>query len=757
MAISSLKTSTTTKDNKQTTIKYKKQMKTIKKITAIIIFLFTTAGIYAQEFYTQANAASTTNETNTITGWNSSGVPVVSVSSEGDGSSIYSIVITRGDNGSFSDGYTTVSGLTSGTSYNVVIRARSDLSNNNVGYFSAWTGIDGSVDTDITSTTYQDYVFPITTTGTSINIRAYGSRGSTLSDKIYISSISVQEVTTGGGAGSSAELNNQNNAAADPNGTEANDITGFTNSASNGIISSTTDSNTGSYAIKFERATTGSPRLYYEFDVINGQQYEIKYTGKEDAGVDARLRQFLGLTGSQQSFTETYQPFEQIVTATITGTARLEWFILSGAVGSSLYIDNLSIKAVSTADTESPTPPILSSTGQTDTTVDLSWTGATDNVGIVEYKIFKDGILEANTLENITSYQVTGLTAESYHEFTMSAIDAAGNESIISNIVAITTDASSGGGTGGNTDPNFPELNNQNNAAADPNGTEADATTGFTAENGALTSILTLSSTDGDRYAIRLEKTTANIPKLFFDFPVEAGEVYTINPNLGGTRSSFNISFTGLTAIDAEGFGGELDVTVSFNTRYAIADVTGTARVEFSIDTGDIGDVILLEELSVRKFNPAIDGYPSLWKQLGADTFFNGGNVGIGTHIPDAKLAVKGTIHAEEIRIDLSVPGPDYVFAKDYELLPLDELQAYIDANKHLPNIPAAIEMESNGVELGIMNMKLLEKIEELTLYTLAQEKKLRAQEREINTLKSLSARLAKLESILNKTNNDEK
>jgi hypothetical protein len=95
------------------------------------------------------------------------------------------------------------------------------------------------------------------------------------------------------------------------------------------------------------------------------------------------------------------------------------------------------------------------------------------------------------------------------------------------------------------------------------------------------------------------------------------------------------------------------------------------------------------------------------------------GNVGIGTAIPDAKLAVKGKIHAQEVQLDLSVPGPDYVFEKEYNLLPLSELNLFIRQNKHLPEVPSAAEMKENGIYLKEMNMLLLKKVEELTLYTI--------------------------------------
>ena len=99
--------------------------------------------------------------------------------------------------------------------------------------------------------------------------------------------------------------------------------------------------------------------------------------------------------------------------------------------------------------------------------------------------------------------------------------------------------------------------------------------------------------------------------------------------------------------------------------------------------------------------------------------------VGIGTTNPDSKLTVKGDIHAEEVKVDLSVPGPDYVFEEDYNLRSLEETEVYIKANKHLPEIPSAKEMEADGVQLGEMNMLLLKKIEELTLHAIEQEKRL--------------------------------
>jgi len=104
------------------------------------------------------------------------------------------------------------------------------------------------------------------------------------------------------------------------------------------------------------------------------------------------------------------------------------------------------------------------------------------------------------------------------------------------------------------------------------------------------------------------------------------------------------------------------------------------------------------------------------------------GNLGIGTASPDAKLAVKGTVHANEVKVDLNVPGPDYVFADNYQLPTLNELKTYIDQHKHLPEVPSSAAMEANGINLGEINMLLLKKVEELTLYVIELNRKLDSQ-----------------------------
>jgi hypothetical protein len=108
------------------------------------------------------------------------------------------------------------------------------------------------------------------------------------------------------------------------------------------------------------------------------------------------------------------------------------------------------------------------------------------------------------------------------------------------------------------------------------------------------------------------------------------------------------------------------------------------------------------------------------------------GNVGIGIATPDAKLTVNGNIHAKEVKIDLSVPPPDYVFAPNYKLKTLQEVEEYIKKNSHLPEIPSAAEFEKNGVMLAEINMSLLKKMEEMTLYMIEQNKSIEKLKKEV-------------------------
>ena len=99
---------------------------------------------------------------------------------------------------------------------------------------------------------------------------------------------------------------------------------------------------------------------------------------------------------------------------------------------------------------------------------------------------------------------------------------------------------------------------------------------------------------------------------------------------------------------------------------------------------------------------------------------------------------VTGDIESAKVKVTAS-PGsvPDYVFSPNYKLQTLAEVEAFIKANSHLPNIPNAASIETNGQDVGDLQLKLLEKIEELTLYIIDQEKRMKKMEDELKKLKS--------------------
>ncbi|MFT3868480.1 MAG: hypothetical protein QM715_08280 [Nibricoccus sp.] len=172
---------------------------------------------------------------------------------------------------------------------------------------------------------------------------------------------------------------------------------------------------------------------------------------------------------------------------------------------------------------------------------------------------------------------------------------------------------------------------------------------------------------------------------------------------------------TGLSGIGGSGIAFLNDYTQSNSRNWALVQ----GRTSY-------GDLAFMQSNALGG-NPVTDGTERVY--LAAS-----GNVGIGTTSPTEKLSVNGKIRAKEVVVE-TTNWSDCVFAKDYKLAPLSEVEQHIEQQGHLPGVPSAKEVAANGVSVGNMQAILLGKIEELTLHVIAQEKR-------VQTLESENVRL---------------
>jgi hypothetical protein len=119
------------------------------------------------------------------------------------------------------------------------------------------------------------------------------------------------------------------------------------------------------------------------------------------------------------------------------------------------------------------------------------------------------------------------------------------------------------------------------------------------------------------------------------------------------------------------------------------------------------------------------------------------GNVGIGTTNPQDKLTVAGKIGAREIKVTTNA-GADFVFEPGYKLPVLSELEQFVKTNKHLPEIPTAQQMVKEGINLGELNIKLLQKVEELTLHLIEKDKQMNALQKTVKTQAEILKKIQK-------------
>lgn len=180
------------------------------------------------------------------------------------------------------------------------------------------------------------------------------------------------------------------------------------------------------------------------------------------------------------------------------------------------------------------------------------------------------------------------------------------------------------------------------------------------------------------------------------------------------------------------------------NTSPAIISLKSDRNDYQYVDVGRISAKQNLNEISriaMARADGSSTGYLTFWTKADNNESLTeklrispNGNVGIGTTNPTSKLTVAGNINSREVKVMVDA-GADFVFENDYNLPTLTSVDKFIKENKHLPEIASAAEMRKDGINLSEMNIKLLQKIEELTLYSIEQNKKIEILEKKVESL----------------------
>jgi len=219
----------------------------------------------------------------------------------------------------------------------------------------------------------------------------------------------------------------------------------------------------------------------------------------------------------------------------------------------------------------------------------------------------------------------------------------------------------------------------------------------------------------------------------------------------GGSNTFMSIDQIGRVGIGTTTPSSKLFVQQSSddsNGGFSVSDVGGSRKIQLYSEGAGGRQVI-----GTTTSNPLVFDLNGVEKVR----FNSNGSVGIGTTTSgNHKLAVEGSIGAREVKVEAS-GWSDFVFENDYNLPTLKEVAQHIQEKGHLKDIPSAKEVEENGIFLGEMDAKLLQKIEELTLYTLEQEEKIKKLEKKNDRFTDLSEKMLALQIRLEKIENSEK
>lgn len=266
-----------------------------------------------------------------------------------------------------------------------------------------------------------------------------------------------------------------------------------------------------------------------------------------------------------------------------------------------------------------------------------------------------------------------------------------------------------------------------------------------------------------NNYQLQIASIISENDKLYFR-KLAAGDATAVNPKWHelATRGKNNFIgdqiITGNVGIGTLNPSEKLEIYDSDATPAVVSLKSKRNDLSF-VDVGRISakqESVEIARIGMPRAGGTYMGYLTFWTKADNNDdltekvrIAENGNVGIGTINPTSKLTVAGNINSREVKVTVDA-GADFVFEHDYNLPSLEFLEKYIKENKHLPQIASATEMQNNGINLSEMNIKLLQKIEELTLYSIEQNKKIEKLQEENKRFSDIEKRLEKIEKNQN-------
>jgi trimeric autotransporter adhesin len=245
--------------------------------------------------------------------------------------------------------------------------------------------------------------------------------------------------------------------------------------------------------------------------------------------------------------------------------------------------------------------------------------------------------------------------------------------------------------------------------------------------------------------------STTGSNNVFIGYGADAASGALTNATALGANAVVNASNTivlgsAATTVTGTGLAAGLSGLKFANITSASSPGTGGAGKVLSVDAS--GNVILVG-LTGGAGTTAVGGpVAENWKEADGYLYNNSTNGVVikGTGLDGNSLIVKGGVLSKEVNVKIegSESWPDYVFKPNYKRMTLGEVEKFISINGHLPNVPSATEMAATGNNLGKTDVKLLEKVEELTLYLLDMKKANDAQAAELKALKQQVSKLRK-------------